>query len=332
MPQTSKQFAESVTDSKHKVFLWARLKLTGVYVLIVAVIIFGFSLALYQNLSRNLSDASEDDFVGAESHHHFVQTTLDNVSHEIMLIDFIVLIAAAGASYFLAGYTLRPIQRSMEAQKKFSENASHELRTPLAVMRNDMEVLRRNPHPDKEQIHEVLTSNIEEIDRMTEMTEDLLLLARSENKHLASLHKTDLAMIAKTTAEKMRTIVYSKGINLGISSKERLPILGNTLALERIFTNIIKNSIEHTPKGCSIEVNAFRDNSNAVTTVTDTGSGISEKDLPHIFERFYKSDGGSGTGLGLSIVKELVNQNNGTIHITSTKGKGTTVRIEMPVS
>jgi len=181
MAQPSKQSGESATASAHRVFLWARLKLTGIYVGILAVILLGFSLVLFQNVARNLNDACEDDFAGPEFHHHFVQNTLDRVERDILFIDTIIIVIAAGISYAFAGYTLRPIQISMEAQKKFAENASHELRTPLAVMKNDMEVLLRAPSPTKDVIYATLRSSIEEIDRLSNMAADLLALARSDS-------------------------------------------------------------------------------------------------------------------------------------------------------
>jgi len=181
MAQHSKPFGASAIASDHKVFFWARIKLTSIYVLILTFILFGFSTILYQNLDRSLVDASEDNFADVESHHHFVQDTLSTVGNEIILIDIFILVAAAGVSYVLAGYTLRPIQQSVEAQKKFSENASHELRTPLAVMRNDTEVLLRNPHPTPEHTRSILQSNVEEMTRMSSIVEELLTLARSTN-------------------------------------------------------------------------------------------------------------------------------------------------------
>ena len=327
----SKQSGGSATASDHSVFLWARLKLTGIYVLILAIILIGFSAILYQNLGRNLSDASEDDFSGIDSHHHFVESTLVNVRDEIMLIDLVILIAAAGVSYVLAGYTLRPIQDSMAAQKKFSENASHELRTPLAVMKNDMEVLLRNPNPTKDLIHKTLRSNVEEIDHMSQMAADLLQLARSQNHTPASKENINLSEMVKKVGKKMSPIASQKELSLHVSIGTLSFTKGNSTGLERVLINIIQNAIEHTPNGGSIKVVTESDGSQTIITISDTGSGISEKDLPHIFERFYKGEGASGGGLGLSIVKELVSQHGGDVRIESTEGTGTVVTILLPI-
>ena len=330
MAQHSKPSAGSATGSEHSVFFRARLKLTGIYVLILAIILIGFSTILYKSLGRNLTDASEDNFADVESHHHFVENTLADVGNEIALIDLFILATAAGVSYALAGYTLKPIQKSVEAQRIFSENASHELRTPLAVMKNDAEVLLRNPNPTKDLIHSTLRSNIEEIDRMTKMAKDLLALARSENQVSVTTEKIDIAEVVKIMAEKMRPIAVEKHIALTVTSAARLHVEGNRSGLEHILLNLLQNAIEHTSKNGSISVAVVQETPDMFITVTDTGSGIEAEDIPHIFERFYKGEGVSGSGLGLSIVKALVEQHRGTISITSTKGEGTVVTIRLP--
>jgi signal transduction histidine kinase len=326
----SKQSGASATSSKHSVFISARLKLTGIYVLILGFILIGFSTILYQSLQRNLVDASEENFAGIEYHHHFVQDTLATLENEIILIDLIILITSAGVSYVLAGYTLRPIQQYLQAQKNFSENASHELRTPLAVMKNDIEVLLRNTYPTKEHIHKTLNSNIEEIDRMSKMAEDLLVLARSENK-APTKEKFNISEIAQKITEKMRPIAERKGVTITLLSNNTLYVQGNVLEFERVLMNLIQNAIEHTPKDGSITIETTQEKTQVVIKISDTGSGIKKNDLPHIFERFYKGEGTSGNGLGLSIVKELVYQHGGSIDITSIEERGTTVTIKLPL-
>jgi two-component system sensor histidine kinase CiaH len=327
----SRRSAASATGSSRSVFFWARLKLTGIYVAIVASILIGMSALLYQSLARNLTDASDDNFSGVESHHHFVENTLANVANEIILIDLVILLATAGISYLLAGYTLRPIQRALEAQKMFSENASHELRTPLAVMKSDTEVLLRNPNPSKELIRGTLVSTIEEIDRMTKLATDLLVLARSGHAAPLALERIDLALVLGALADKMRAVAEKKGIVLTHVAKEALPFLGNKIDLERILMNLIQNAIDHTEAAGSVALTASKDAADALLTIRDSGSGIDPADLPHIFERFYKGKGTSGSGLGLSIVKGLLEQYHGRISIESTLGKGTTVMIRFPL-
>ena len=332
MDRLWKQFAALGTGSRSNVFFKARLKLTALYVLVVAVIIFGFSIFLYQSISRNLKDASDDDFADTGSHQHFVENTLGSVEEEILLADLVILLASAGISYVLAGYTLRPIQSALEAQKTFSENASHELRTPLAVMKNDIEVLLRNPSPTSDAIQATLKSNLEEIDRMTKMGKDLLVLARSERRIETDIEKIDVAMVVQKITDKISPLAAAKNISITTTLDTPLFIMGNRSALEHILLNLLQNAMQYTPQGGSVQAQLTSIKSQVVVTISDTGSGIDPKDLPHIFERFYKGESASGTGLGLSIVKELVDQHKGTIGVESVRGQGTIATVHFPLT
>jgi signal transduction histidine kinase len=331
MAPHSKPSAASATDSDPNVFFWARLKLTAVYVLILAVILIGFSAVLYQNFAQNLAEGGDSDFAGPGPQRHFISQTLASVENEILLTDLIIIAIAAGVSYALAGYTLRPIQKSLEAQRSFSEHASHELRTPLAVMKNDMEVLSRNHNPTKEQVRLTLQNSIEEVDRLSSMVTDLLALARSQNHSRPLKEKVDITAIAKNISEKMRSIATDKYISLFVQGDAPLMVQGSAAAFERVLTNLLQNAIEHTKAG-TITIKTRQDSSNAVLTVSDTGSGIDEKDLPHVFERFYKAEGEPGSGLGLSIVKALIAEHGGSVEAASTKGTGTTITIRLPLA
>jgi signal transduction histidine kinase len=313
------------------VFLKARLKLTALYVLIVAVIILGFSIFLYQSIERNLNDSSEEDFSGIDSHHHFVQNTLDSVQNELIFADIVILITAAGLSFILAGRTLRPIQLSVEAQKAFAANASHELRTPLAVIRNDIEVFLRSTAQTKDIAETTMKSNLDEVKRMSHIVEDLLVLARSDNHILATHTDVEVSILIQNTVNRMRALAENRKVQLSNSVSVPTKIKGNNDQIERAFLNILQNSIDHTPSGGTVHISTEKKDSEVIIRIVDTGSGIPAKDLPNIFKRFYKGDSGKGTGLGLSIVKEIVDQHRGHISVESIETKGTTFTIHLPL-
>jgi signal transduction histidine kinase len=332
MDQHLKQSAGSVTVSEHKLFFKARIKLTALYVLIVAIIVFGFSIFLYQSIEKNLTDASDDDFADTGSHQHFVQHTLDSVQSDLILADIFILIVTAGFSFVLAGKTLKPIQQSVEAQKAFASNASHELRTPLAVMRNDIEVYLRNNSPTKEITHGTMKSNLEEIKHMSGIVEDLLLLARSDNQTIRERKDIDINDLLKKMLERMNSLANTKNVKLTYTPSGPFTIKGVQKSLERVILNILQNSIDHTPNGGSIITKVEKDGLQVVIYITDTGSGIAPEKLPHIFKRFYKGDSANGTGLGLSIVKGIVDQHGGDVSVESGLGKGTTVIVKLPIT
>jgi signal transduction histidine kinase len=145
---------------RRNIFLTARLKLTSLYVLILAIIIGGFSLFLFSSVLQNLKDASEDDFATAASRIHFIEHTQEPIRNTLLLTDGIILLGAAGLSYWLAGRTLKPVQRSLEAQRLFAAQASHELRTPLTVIQSEAEVALRSAHTSPAELREVSMGNL----------------------------------------------------------------------------------------------------------------------------------------------------------------------------
>jgi two-component system sensor histidine kinase CiaH len=338
----SKRSGASGIVSPRNLFRRARLKLTGIYIIIIALIVFGFSLFLYQSTVKNFSEASADDFVATSSQDHFVAVASNKLQDTLIFSDIVILFFVTGIGYVLAGRTLRPVEASHEAQRLFAAHASHELRTPLAIMRNDIEVLLRDPKLTPSQVRLTLSSSLEEIQKMTEMTEDLLLLARSEETY-RSVASISLEKIAARVAKRMRPLAEKQGITLTFEATSPISVRGNEDMLSRVLINIIQNSVEHTPPGGSVRIvlsTAEQKNGSGTTerlallTIADTGTGIPAADLPHVFTRFYKGTESSQqrTGLGLAIVKEIVNTHGGSVDIESEIGTGTVVTIKLPLA
>lgn len=320
----------SDTGSAHKLFNAARLKLTAVSVLVVALIVLAFSYYIYQNIISDIADigsrttAVEGDTVQKQ----FVHQTTTSVANSLLYADIGILILAAGLSFYFAGRTLRPIQKANAAQRAFATHASHELRTPLAILKSDTEMLSRASSPSSELVHDIVASNLEEIERMERIVEDLLALARSERKQ--SKEVIDLAILAKKSTEKFQKLAYDRGVNLVCTGVVAAPLCA-TRDFDRALTNLIQNALDHTPKGGRVEVAVYTTLAHVHLVVTDTGSGITHEDLPHVFERFYKGAHGRGSGLGLSLVKEIIERHGGTVSLVSEAGKGTIVTVRLPM-
>ena len=332
MSQTLKQYEELVIASDRKIFLKVRLKLTGVYMLIIACIMFGYNTLNYLDLRHDLAERKyytkmDTEITNVPGH----AETLEILIKNIIVEDIIILSISAWISYLFAGYTLRPVQRSLLVQKNFSENASHELRTPLAVIKSDAEVLLRNQNPTGEDIKGALRSIIEEIDRMTIMTNDLLVLARSEHQEASFQKSIDSIALIKRMVEKMTPLASLAGVTLQFDAgKTSCIVNGDEMALERVFLNLLQNAITHTQEHGLVSISIKKERHCVAVSVKDTGSGINPKDLPHVFERFYKGENSHGTGLGLPIVKEIIDSHEGKISIRSSVGVGTEVRIKLP--
>lgn len=331
MTSQSKPSVVSDTGSAHKLFNAARLKLTAVSVLVVALVILAFSYYIYQNITSDIVDIGSrvTTVDGDNVQQQFVDPATTSVVNSLLYADIGILLLAAGLSFYFAGRTLRPIQKANAAQRAFATNASHELRTPLAILKSDTEILSRATRPSNEFVHEIAASNLEEIERMEHIVENLLALARSEHAVPHPEEQIDVAAVARHIVKKLERIAQERGIRLTYKGAPSLPIRGGN-DLDRALMNIVQNSLDHTGRDGSIVVSAQKDKERAHIIITDTGSGIDAKNLPHVFERFYKGEGGHGSGLGLSLVKEIVERYGGTISLASKTGKGTIVNLHFP--
>ncbi len=325
-----KQFAVWATGLKINLFQRARFRLTAYYILVIAVILSVYSLILFQALAGNLRDG---EFGDEQVNPMAIDRTIDNLKTSIFIIDLIVLVLVSFLSYILAGRTLKPIKKSLEAQQQFSANASHELRTPLAIMKTDSEVALRNPRNTLNDLRVLTESNLEEVERMSKIVNDLLILSRSQRLKETHFSKIDLSEAVIKMAHKMRQQALNKNVSLNVTKTEGGFISGDNDAVEQMILNILQNAVNYTPEKGSIEV-ALENKENFIELkITDTGIGIEKNKLSRIFERFYKADDSrtsvtEGAGLGLSIVKEIVDNHRGKITISSELNKGTEVIIQ----
>lgn len=329
MSQISKQYEELVIDSERKLFHKAHVKLTVVYILIVVSIVLCYNVVILADLNMDIANNKKiaSGIMAPEA-----EETPRELLIEIALEDVSIIIISSALSYLLASYTLRPIRRSLLLQKTFSENAAHELRTPLAVIKSEIEVLLRNSNSSKEDTQETLKDIVEEVDRLSFMTNDLLLLARFGQNSTTKRDNIDLSEIVRKIVNKITPLAESKGVKVELISNadNQAKINGDKLALDRVFLNILQNAITHTQAEGKIAVVINSKEKDFVVSIKDTGRGIKSKDLPHVFERFYKGNESQGTGLGLPIVKEIVDSHDGEVVIRSKEGEGTEVVIKLP--
>ncbi len=330
-----KQFAGWVTGSRYNLFQRARLKLTGLYIGIIAVILIIFSLTLYYALVKNIQDNFEGNFSDEQAQNLVITKTTDQLQTTIFLIDLIIVFASSGLSYFLAGKTLKPIQGAMEKQRQFTADASHELRTPLAIMQTNLEVALREKEWNKENGRALIVSAIDEVKLMTKLTEELLMLSKLEDKErVYSFKKVNIAEIVEKVIKKVQNIATERKIQLSVECSTATLIYGDAESLERLIMNIVSNALNFTPAGGYVRLAVEQRGDKATIHVQDTGMGIAEEDLPHVFERLYRADKArgrnGGTGLGLAIAKEIAYKHQGTINIKSELGNGTLVIITFP--
>jgi heavy metal sensor kinase len=230
---------------------------------------------------------------------------------------------------------LESIQRSIEAQKRFTSDVSHEIKSPLTSLRGSIEVtLRRERTP--EEYEDILRKNLADIFRLSRITDNLLFLARADN-NIIGLRKQriDIKHLLETVVKDLRYKTFSAGLSIIEDYQDNVELNGDIDLLQQAFSNLIDNAIKYTSRGGRITIKTQEGDTNITVTISDTGIGIPENDISHIFERFYRvskerSRKSGGTGLGLSITHWIVNAHNGEIIVKSKVGAGSDFIIVFP--
>ena len=229
---------------------------------------------------------------------------------------------------------LARLERSFATVSQFSADAAHELRTPLTILKGEIEVALRSS-PGAGEYRRVLSSCLEEVNRLSALVEDLLFLARSEGGRVSvTLAPLNLAEIIAEVAPALQALADGAAVTLSIAARAPAWVCGNTSMLFRVIFNLGENAIKYTPAGGRVTVALNQSAAEAVLEVCDTGPGISPADLPHIFDRFYRADRArsrAGVGLGLALVRSVVTLHGGTIAVESTPEAGTCFRVVLPL-
>ncbi len=230
------------------------------------------------------------------------------------------------------------LDKSFRRVRQFSGDASHELRTPLTILRGETEVtLRWAKTP--EEFRDMLSSNMEEIDRMERIIESLLTLAKSEVGELTlEMKELSLSDLVQELYLQSQILCETKQIEveLILEVEQEIRIRGDELRLRQLFLNLISNGIKYTPENGRLEIGLKMVDGFAVVEINDFGIGIPEEHLGHIFDRFYRVDKArnrmdGGTGLGLAIVKWIAEAHGGGIVVTSEVKKGSSFSVRLPI-
>jgi signal transduction histidine kinase len=260
------------------------------------------------------------------------------IALRLLVIDLIIITGAGVAGYFLAGRTLRPIEKMVEDQKRFVSDASHELRTPLTALKTEIEVALRSNKLDQKTAKEILKSNLEEVDKMQKLSNYLLSLNKYQNgKVKMAIEKVRLNDVVKRAIGKNKSAADEKKIIFETDLKEVI-VGGDSVNLEELLIIFLDNAIKYSHKNGKIIITTRKDQNWAKITIKDFGMGIASADLSHIFDRFYRSEesrtktSASGFGLGLSIANEIVKQYGGRIDVKSKKDEGSIFSIFLPVN
>ena len=230
--------------------------------------------------------------------------------------------------------TLERLEQLFNSQRRFLADVSHELRTPLTVIKGNVGLMRQQGVADKESMDSIEA----EVDRLTRMVGDLLLLAQAESGRLPLDHsKVELDTILLEVFQQMRLLAGDR-IQIKLAEIDQIQVTGDRDRIKQVLLNLVGNAIQYTPPGGQVNLALRKVSDKAQIVVTDTGPGIPSQDLPHIFERFYRGEKSrkrsksTGFGLGLSIAYWIVRGHGGTIEVNSQEGKGTTFCVWLPLN
>lgn len=220
-------------------------------------------------------------------------------------------------------------------QRRFVADVSHELRTPLAAMQGNLEVLDRGGLRDAELATEAVVDMRRETGRLIRMVNDLLLLAQSDAHVELRCELVELDTLVLEVYRELRPL--AQGVHLRIGNEDQVTIKGDRDRLKQALLNLGVNALQYTPQGGSVTLSLEQRDGFACLSVADTGIGIEEAELAHVFARFYRADQSrsrhsGGAGLGLSIVKRVAEAHQGYATVASQPGRGSTFAIWLPLA
>ncbi len=332
-------------------FQSARLKLTAWYLLIIMFISISFSVVIYRGLTEELHRVERvqrlrqmfyAQGLGVQNPNFRLDPGVLRESERrirlaLISINLIILGVSGAAGYFLAGRTLRPIKVMVEEQNRFITDASHELRTPLTSLKSEIEVGLRNKNFTISEAKKLLESNLEEVNSLQALSDDLIRLAQYKGYNGVVMIRMPLSLILEKAIAKVIPLARRKHIAIRNNTRP-YTIRANKQALIELFVILLDNAIKYSPSKSTITIAGDKKDGTIRIHVTDQGMGIDQKDLPHIFDRFYRADksrtktGIAGYGLGLSIARQIAERHNGAIKVTSTLQKGSTFTVELRAS
>jgi signal transduction histidine kinase len=253
----------------------------------------------------------------------------------LVSVGLVALLLAGVGGLFISGRAMRPIRGALHRQRAFVADASHELKTPLTLIKLNAEMVVREPTSPRNR--KVIEDQLSEIDRMSTLVSDLLVLARLDaDKLVVSCETFDLAKILTETADRFILQATEAEILLDIEVPGELPALGDPRRTGQILAALLDNALRFTPAGGRVTVAGRSGGDRVEASVTDTGPGISSEHLPHVFERFYRADtargrSSGGTGLGLAIARDLAAIQGGEVVVNNAKTGGASFTLSLPV-
>lgn len=317
-------------------FQRARLRLTLLYIGLFALVLAVFSIGFYVAFSTVLAPTFDlsPDLSNEQVAEAAYQATLARIGLALVVGDAVVLLLVGVAAWILAARTLRPISDAHARQRRFVADASHEMRTPLAAIRASAEGALAAPS-STEDLQRALNVVAGSAERLTRLTNDLLLLARTNELPTDRRQPIDLSVVVAEAVEAFEA-AHPDLLRTRLELAPDIRVEADADEIGRIVANLVENAIRYGsgPAAGRPRIATRSTERDAMVEVSDNGPGLGEADLERIFEPFNRvhSDaaGPDGNGLGLAIARGLAQRNGGRLTVVSQPGSGTTFRLALP--
>lgn len=324
------------------------MKLTAWYVMllvtinvILAVVYFQISIEntrhrldsfytlLLADIERNGIEAMTPEAYD-QMHADYIETASNSLMIRLSLYIGVLLLLSGLVSYYLSFITLRPVNKSHEAQKRFASDVSHELSTPLAAMKSEIEVALRDKTSTNKQLRSTLQSTLEEIETLSSVTESMLMMSRLENANALKKQPIDLRLTALEATYRFK----GQASRIKLTGKSGVMINANEAIIIELFAILIDNALKYSPKDSTVKVRVYQKAMSPAFEVVNTGPGITTTDQAYIFDRFYRADSSrshagvdNGFGLGLAIAKQIATLHKASINVESRTNQRTTFTV-----
>lgn len=338
-------------------FQTARLKLTAWYLLIIMMVSLSFSAVIYRSLSTEVERFSRMQRSRIENRLRntvvipFDEMTtppppaiddrelVEYIKHRIIIVlGFInssIFLISGLLGYMLAGRTLQPIQEMVDEQNRFISDASHELRTPLTALKSTLEVNLRDKDLTLEAAKSILKESIQDVDTLQSLSDSLLTLAQYQSPGSKKpFEKIQVTPLLAEAVKQVSPLAKKKRIAIHLQS-DTGTVSGIRYSLLDLFVILLDNAVKYSKQNGTIHIHTAKKDKHTVVTIKDTGVGIAQKDIPHIFDRFYRADSArtknskDGYGLGLAIAKKIITTHHGDISVMSKTGTGSTFTVTL---
>jgi signal transduction histidine kinase len=266
-----------------------------------------------------------------------VDETIAKLDAGLAVGALVAIVLSSLGSGWLNLQAMQPIEESFKRLRQFTADASHELRSPLMAISTNAEVALTYPEGMRASDREKFQAISMAIEQMSQLTEDLLLLTRTDRVSSFESQRIDLTTLLTDLVNLYKPQADTKQIELKAQVQSDLWLIGDEAKLARAFTNLIQNALQYTPAGGEIEVSCARIGRELLTTVEDTGIGIASEHLDRVFDRLWRADSSrsyyaGGSGLGLAITQAIISNHKGTITVTSQQNVGSCFVVCLPAA